>query len=1268
MFVFSIMVGFLSVVKAETSVALWQGDKKGAVSMTFEEVDDGDEKSGTGFENGFPLLQQHGLKATFFVFAGDPNENDVRALAADGQEVGSFGMSNTPFTSLSPAFQQYQLSQSQTVLEGLTGREVTTFAYPYGDYDTDLIGFVDDYYIAARTANSGALNGPTRDIYKLYIISPTENGSDDPNIIDYLQDSVELAVTENEWAIEQFHAIGDSGYNKVSIDALSAHMGFLAANEPDLWVAPMGTVAEYIYERDAASITTIFQDSSRMQLDVQCGLDSRFNTPLTLLTDYPLDWAYGEIHVTQGSTQDIATVVVVDGSYYMMYDAVPDGGTVELSVNPLEPIDFTMTASAGPNGSIDPGGEITGAWNADQTFTAIADPNYVVDQWFVDGVAVQSGTRTYTLTDIRADHTVHVTFKPYLATVALWQGDKKGAVSMTFDDGMISQFNNALPLLQAHGLKATFFIVVDYLGYDAFMDELNIGDLAAAGQEIGSHSLTHSDLTSLDLSEQGDELSMSQSTLQGLSGQDVTTFAYPAGDYDADVIAMTDDYYIAARTANAWALNASLPDLYTLNIIGPNDGGTGDPNVISYLQGWVDGAVADNKWAIEMFHSVDYPGGEDNVSSTALSTHMDYLVANEPNVWTAPMGTVAEYIYERDAASVTTLISDSNVIQLDLHCGLDNRFDTPLTLLSPCLEGWESEVVYVKQGLTEQIADIVFKDGSYYMMYDALPDAGTIEVSLTPPDTIDFTMNASAGPNGSIDPDGEFIKALGSDQIFTAIPDPGYLVDQWVVDGVTVQSGASTFTLTQIAADQSVLVTFKPYSATVALWQGDKKGAVSMTFDDGMISQFNNALPLLQEHGLGATFFIVADYFGYGAFVDEPNVVDLAAAGQEIGSHSYTHSDLRSLEPWEQDFELSWSKSTLEGLLSEAGYEQDVTTFAYPYGAYDASIIAATDDYYIAARSAGISSSSNASSPNLYALNIITPNEGGYGDPNVIPYLQDRVDDAVSENEWAIEMFHSVNYPGGEDNISSTALSTHMDYLVANETNVWVAPMGTVAEYIYERDAASVTTLVSDGNMIQLDLHCGLDNRFDTPLTLLTACPESWESGVILVKQGQTEQIVDIVSRNGSLYMMYNATPDAGTIELSPVVFEISGHILSPAGVPLPAVTVTADNGGGESLTDSNGYFQMSFGNEWAGMVTPSKQDYTFDPSSYVDVVAGAELSYTGRHIADLLADGVIDGYDLQILCENWLAAVSLDIDIVDDGQINLKDFSIFAEHWLDEY
>ncbi|MHC5120159.1 MAG: hypothetical protein ACYSO7_01330 [Planctomycetota bacterium] len=96
----------------------------------------------------------------------------------------------------------------------------------------------------------------------------------------------------------------------------------------------------------------------------------------------------------------------------------------------------------------------------------------------------------------------------------------------------------------------------------------------------------------------------------------------------------------------------------------------------------------------------------------------------------------------------------------------------------------------------------------------------------------------------------------------------------------------------------------------------------------------------------------------------------------------------------------------------------------------------------------------------------------------------------------------------------------------------------------------------------------------------------------------------------------------------------------------------------------------MSVDYEWTGRVTPNMQDYAFDPNSlnYVDIITDQTGDYIGRHITDLLADGVIDGYDLQILCENWLAAVSVDIDIVDDGQMDLKDFSIFAEHWLDEY
>jgi peptidoglycan/xylan/chitin deacetylase (PgdA/CDA1 family) len=892
-------------------------------------------------------------------------------------------------------------------------------------------------------------------------------------------------------------------------------------------------------------------------------------------------------------------------------------------------------------------------------------------------------------------------------------------------------------------LKATFFI------FSNNPNENEIVTLVADGQEIASSGIADQSLTGLTSEWQDHFLDWSQSDLQAVTGQEITTFAYPRGDYNADIIANTAVYYLAARTADTAspvALNVSSPNIFELEVIAPNDTGQGDSNVIGYLQDSVDLAVAQQKWAIQQFHAIGVAGGYDNVSAEAFGAHLDYLVANESDLWVAPMGTVAEYIYERDAASITTLFQDSSIIQLDLQSGLDGRFNTPLTLLTDYPLDWEyGEILVTQPGQTDQIAAIISAKGSYYIMYDAVPEGGTVELSLTPLDPIDFTVTASADINGSIDPAGDITTPWGSDLTFTAIPDPNYMVDQWLVDGVTVQSGGSNYALTQIRADQSVLVTFKPYWVTVADWQGDKKGAVSITFDDGTLSQYENAFPLLQQYDLKGTFFIVTDYMGGSPNIDEWHLGEYVADGQEIGSHTTSHPHLPDQPSWFQESELKWSQRDLQDLTG-----QDIATLAYPYGDYDPNVIDLTDDYYIAARGVGSwfnegtgSISLNGKSPNFYELEIIAPHDNGTGDPNVIAYLNYAADRAVSDSKWAIEMLHSIGFLGGYDNVSTEALGAHMDYLVANEPNVWVAPMGVVAKYIYERDAASVTTLISDSDMIRLDLYCGLDNRFDTPLTLVSPCPDGWESGVILVKQGLTEQIVDVVSKNGSLYMMYNAMPDAGVIELSPgrlaisasagangsidplgeflvdygsskvftatadtdyevdqwsvdglvvqtggtaytlsnitddhtvtVTFRrlisISGQILSPAGASLPAVSVTAESGG-EGLTDPNGYYQLTVGYNWTGRVVPSKQDYVFEPNNlnYVDVVTDTVGDYTGRHITDLLADGVIDGYDLEILCENWLAAVPFDIDIVDDGQMDLKDFSIFAEHWLDEY
>ena len=72
----------------------------------------------------------------------------------------------------------------------------------------------------------------------------------------------------------------------------------------------------------------------------------------------------------------------------------------------------TITPSAGPNGTIDPDQAVQVMPGDDLTLTATAAAGHEVDVWSVDGSEVQTGGTGLTLTDIQADHAVHVVFKP----------------------------------------------------------------------------------------------------------------------------------------------------------------------------------------------------------------------------------------------------------------------------------------------------------------------------------------------------------------------------------------------------------------------------------------------------------------------------------------------------------------------------------------------------------------------------------------------------------------------------------------------------------------------------------------------------------------------------------------------------------------------------------------------------------------------------------------------------------------------------------------
>jgi peptidoglycan/xylan/chitin deacetylase (PgdA/CDA1 family) len=104
-----------------------------------------------------------------------------------------------------------------------------------------------------------------------------------------------------------------------------------------------------------------------------------------------------------------------------------------------------------------------------------------------------------------------------------------------------------MPILVELAVPTTVFVVVGAVGKSNFWDEAKgdrheptlslseLRDLAAAGLEIGSHSMTHAWLTDLDNGELQKEVGDSKRALEDMLGKKVAAFSYPYGAWDARV-------------------------------------------------------------------------------------------------------------------------------------------------------------------------------------------------------------------------------------------------------------------------------------------------------------------------------------------------------------------------------------------------------------------------------------------------------------------------------------------------------------------------------------------------------------------------------------------------------------------------------------------------------------------------------------------------------------------------------------------------------------
>lgn len=143
-------------------------------------------------------------------------------------------------------------------------------------------------------------------------------------------------------------------------------------------------------------------------------------------------------------------------------------------------------------------------------------------------------------------------------------------VILTFDDGSRTVFTTAFPVMQKYGFTGTVYIVSNYIGIPNYMDREQIRELHANGWEVGSHSLSHVDLTERP-DRQMEEIIESRRRLETILSLPVLTFAYPFGAYNADSVQFARQAgYIAAAGLGENSLQSprNLYYLYRWDITG----------------------------------------------------------------------------------------------------------------------------------------------------------------------------------------------------------------------------------------------------------------------------------------------------------------------------------------------------------------------------------------------------------------------------------------------------------------------------------------------------------------------------------------------------------------------------------------------------------------------------------------------------------------------------------------------------------------------------
>ena len=515
---------------------------------------------------------------------------------------------------------------------------------------------------------------------------------------------------------------------------------------------------------------------------------------------------------------------VVRTTYNYTFNNVTTSHTIAASFVAAEP--HYITATAGNGGSISPSGRVEVAYNGSQTFEFTPDEGYSLANIVVDNGPATAENNTYTFTNVIADHTINANFtvNSYNLTIHyVFADDSEAAPDYTESVVFGTSYSVASP---------------EIAGYTA--DQLTVaGTMPAQDVEVtvtynvNNYTLTihyvYEDNTEArpDYTAQfayGAEYLVESPVIECYTANTpVVEGTMPAEDHVVTVTYTVDTYTLTIHYV--YADNTAISDSVmqvacgtTYSVESPViDGYTANPAV-------VEGTMpAEN-------HEVTVTYNE--IVTHTLTIHYVYA---ETNAQAAADHT--EILAEGAAYSVQSPVIDGYTADQTVVAGTMGTADITVTVTytenAPVTHTLTIHYVYAEtnaQAAADYTATLAAGE-SYSVASpviagytaDQATVAGTmpaqdveVTVRYTANPVNTYTITATAGNGGTINPLGTVTVNEGGDQAFTITADAGYRIASVLVDGADAISELvnNVYTFVNVTANHTIAVTFAPVSST----------------------------------------------------------------------------------------------------------------------------------------------------------------------------------------------------------------------------------------------------------------------------------------------------------------------------------------------------------------------------------------------------------------------------------------------------------------------